>query len=145
MGNRVFPVYSTSVETAAIKRVARVLQRAKIHTYIAKGEVFSCRPIAGTSTWSQHSWGNAIDLFPKAPVGDDAGDRVKIREAVVRQATRRTWANRGRKLAVAEVIDHSGRRIWTPSQGWHTYTGTTGDHVHVSGSPLRSGKPPCAG
>ena len=139
-----FPVYSTSVETAAIKRVARVLSRAKIRPEIARGEVFNCRTISGSSTYSQHAWGNAIDLFPKLPVGDDAKQRQEIFHAVITQTTKRTFANRGRKLAVAEVIDHSGRVIWTPSQGIHPYTGTTGDHVHVSGSPLRTGKPPCA-
>lgn len=25
---------------------------------------FNCRPIAGTSTWSEHAWGHAIDLNP---------------------------------------------------------------------------------
>jgi hypothetical protein len=140
----VFPVYSTSVETAAVKRIVRVLRRAKVAPYIARAGVYNCRPIAGSSSWSQHSWGNAVDLFPKLPIGDDAADRRRIAAAVVAQAKHRTLANRGRRLAVAEVIDHSGRTIWTPSQGWHPYTGTTGDHVHVSGAPLRTGTPPCA-
>mgnify|MGYP000899867868 CR=1 FL=1 len=25
---------------------------------------FNCRPIAGTSTWSEHAWGHALDLNP---------------------------------------------------------------------------------
>jgi hypothetical protein len=63
---------------------------------------------------------------------------------VVYQAKHRTKANRFRKLDVAEVIDHDGRRIWTPSQGWHDYNGTTGTHIHVSAAPLKTGRPPCA-
>lgn len=141
---RDFPVNSTSVETDAIKRVVRVLRRAKVSDHIAYGAVFNCRTIAGSSSYSQHAWGNAVDLFPRQPVGDDAGERQLIFHAIIRNTTKRTLANRGKKLAVSQVIDHSGRVIWTPSEGIHPYTGTTGDHVHVSGAPLRTGTPPCA-
>jgi hypothetical protein len=145
-----FPVYSTSVETRAIKRVVRVLQRAKVAQFIASGGVYNCRSIAGSSTFSQHAWGNAIDLFPKSGPWVDKkftttdAELARIADAVVRQTTRRTIANRGRKLPVSQVIDHDNRRIWTPGEGWHPYTGTTGAHVHVSGKPLFSGTPPCA-
>ncbi len=139
-----FSVQSTSTETAAISRVVRVIQRAKIHRRIALAQVFNCRQISAGGSWSQHAWGNAVDLFPSGDIESHTAERRAIANFVVRSTTRRTLANLGRKLAVAEVIDHSGRRIWTPSQGWHTYTGTTGDHVHVSGAPLRTGTPPCA-
>ncbi len=141
-----FPVNSTSVETKAIERVIRVLKRTKAADRVSYGAVFSCRPIAGSSTYSQHSWGNAVDLFPKTgPHSDaDAKDRAIIAAVIVKNTTKRTIANRGRKLPVSQVIDHDGRVIWTPEQGWHGYTGTTGDHVHVSGAPLRTGTPPCA-
>ncbi len=138
-----FPVQSTSVETAAVKRICAVLQRTEAVKHIAYGQVFSCRKIAGSDSYSQHAWGNAVDLFPKGPSGDDAKDRRIIAHTVVWQATHRTAANRGRKLAVAEVIDHDARTIWTPEKGWHDYAGSTGDHVHVSGAPLRTGTPPC--
>lgn len=145
-----FSINSTSVETAAIARVGRVLRRAKVSRLIASAGVFNCRTIAGTSTYSQHAWGNAIDLFPSS-----AGAKVEfqgnvnrelraIADAVVMHTTKRTLANLGRKLAVSQVIDHNNRRIWTPSEGWHTYTGALGTHVHVSGAPLRSGTPACA-
>jgi hypothetical protein len=140
-----FPVYSTAVITKQIARAVRVLRRARIAEEISYAGVFNCRKIAGSDRWSQHSWGHAVDLFPKA--SDEHADEAcaRIAAAVVRQATRRTIANRGRPLAVAEVIDHANMRIWTPSRGWHAYTGTRGPHVHVSGSPLRTGTPPCAG
>lgn len=140
-----FAVNSTSVQTAAIERACRVLGRTKAARHIAYGAVYNCRKISGSSSWSQHSWGNAVDLFPKT--GNDvadARDRRIIAAAAVYQATHRTRANRFKKLDVAEVIDHDGRRIWTPEYGWHAYGGTTGNHVHVSGSPLKSGTPPCA-
>ncbi len=139
-----FPVYSIATITPAVARIVRVMQRSKVAPRIARAGVYNCRKVAGTSVWSQHAWGNAADLFPDPPAMDDEADRRAIAEAVVLQATRRTVANRGRRLAVAEVIDHDARRIWTPALGWHGYGGSTGDHVHVSGAPLRSGTPDCA-
>lgn len=147
-----FPVNSTSIETDAIKRVVRVLERAKVSRLIASGGVYNCRTVSGSSTYSQHAWGNAIDLFPRSGAvtkeefkGDVDKELRAIANAVVWQATHKTTANRGRKIPASQVIDHNNRRIWTPADGWHLYTGTTGAHVHVSGSPLRSGTPPCAG
>jgi hypothetical protein len=142
-----FPVNSTSVGTAATKRIERVLQRAKVGSgktrIIAYAGRFVCKQISGSSSWSQHSYGNADDLFPTP--GDTQKKLRNIADAVVYQAKHRTVANRGRKLDVAEVIDHDARKIWTPSQGWHAYGGTTGSHIHVSAAPLRSGRPACAG
>lgn len=145
-----YPVYSTSLETPAIARVNRVLARAKVGRLIASGGVYNCRNVAGSSTYSQHSWGNAVDLFPKAWnakvefMGDVQAELRAIADAVVRHATTRTVANRGRKLAVSQVIDHDNGRIWEPGKGWQVYHGTIGPHVHVSGAPLRTGKPACA-
>jgi hypothetical protein len=139
-----FPVQSTSVETDAIARVVRVMERTRAAKKISYGAVYNCRKIEGSSVYSQHAWGNAIDLFPTLPASDDDRDRKIIADAVVYHTTHKTMANRGRKLDVAQVIDHSGGRIWTPALGWHPYSGTAGDHVHVSGSPMRDGIPPCA-
>jgi hypothetical protein len=138
-----FPVNSTSVETAPIKRALACLQRAKVERKIKHAGVFVCKKIVGSNSWSQHSWGNAADLFPT-----DGNTQAKLRDiadAVVWQTTHRTKANRFRKLDVSQVIDHDGKRIWTPSGGWQFYSGTAGAHVHVSGAPLKTGTPPCAG
>lgn len=140
-----FAVNSTSVETDAIERTIRVLQRAKVSKFIQFAGVFNCRVIAGTDSYSQHAWGNAVDLFPHdVPGFTSLEELAHIANGVVYQATHKTTANRGRKIPVSQVIDHNNRRIWTVSDGWHTYTGATGAHVHVSGLPLRSGTPPCA-
>ncbi len=145
-----FPVNSTSVGTASTKRVERVLQRAKIGRgktrIIAYAGRFVCKKISGSTSWSQHSWGNADDLFPipNPQPGYVQKELRTIADAVVYQAKHRTVANRGRKLDVAEVIDHDARRIWTPAGGWRPYGGTTGAHIHVSGAPLRTGTPACA-
>lgn len=136
-----FPINSTSVHTPSCKRVCRVMQRTAIARdgRISHGGVFNCRKISGTNFWSQHSWGNAVDLFPK-----DGAFNNDIAEAAVRQAKKRTWANRGRKLQLSNVIDHLNRRIWTPGTGWHPYGGTVGPHVHVQAAPIKTGTPGCA-
>jgi hypothetical protein len=145
-----FPVNSTSVETAPCSRVATVMGRTKVGSgttrIISYAGCYICKQISGSNSWSQHSWGNALDLFPKpSPQRVTVQHELRaIADAVVYQATHKTKANRLRKLEVAEVIDHDGRRIWTPSQGWHDYGGTTGTHIHVSAAPLKTGVPPCA-
>jgi hypothetical protein len=95
--------------------------------------------IAGTNYWSQHAWGNALDLFPTNSKYND-----EIARAAVTQATKRTFANRGRKLDLSNVIDHLNGRIWTPGTGWHEYNGTVGPHVHVQAAPIKTGTPACA-
>ncbi len=139
-----FPLVSVSTITPACRRALRVMQRSGVAKLIARAEVFNCRKMSGSSSWSQHAWGNAADLIPRPPSSDDDKQRDAIAHNVVRQATERTIANRGRRLAVEHVIDHDARRIWTRGTGWHTYTRPTGDHVHVDFTPNRTGTPPCA-
>ena len=107
--------------------------------------MFSCRRIDGSTSWSQHAWGNAADLFPDANEYAEARALCyKIANAVVWQAKHRTAANNRRKLDVAEVIDHENGRIWTPGGGWGPYGGNTGLHVHVTAAPKKTGVPDCA-
>lgn len=134
-----FPIYSTSTMTASCERVCRVMQRVRRRKLISHGGVFTCRKIAGTNVWSQHAWGNAVDLFPK-----DAKHNDEIARAVVYHAKHRTVANRGRRLELSNVIDHLNGRIWTPGTGWHEYSGTVGPHVHAQAAPVRTGTPHCA-
>lgn len=133
-----FQVNSVSTITAPCRRFAlRVMQRSRVEGSISYAGVFACRPIAGSSTWSQHSWGNAIDMFA-APE-----HLAVIAGNVVLQGTKRTKANHGRKIPLAHVIYKD--RIWTPGIGWHDFTGTYhGNHVHVDFLPYKTGKPPCA-
>jgi hypothetical protein len=144
---RDFPVNSTSVETAAIKRVVRVMQRTPASEVIGYGGVFNCRVIAGTNSYSQHAWGNAVDLFPRDPSAthtpvDQELDRIF--HAAIRQAENKTKYNHFRRMPASEIIHHNARLIWTPDAGIHAYGGTTGAHIHVSGAPLKHGTPPCA-
>jgi hypothetical protein len=121
------------------------MQRTRIAKSIAYGGVFSCRRISGSTSWSQHAFGNAVDLFPK---GTEYAEKralcMKIANGVVYQAKHRTAANNRRKLDVAEVIDHENGRMWTPGGGWGPYGGAAGLHVHVTAAPKKTGTPACA-
>lgn len=37
----------------------------------------NCRKIAGSNTWSQHSWANAADIFVSKAVGDELAPRLR--------------------------------------------------------------------
>lgn len=137
-----FPVYSTAYYTSPCKRINVVMGRTKVDPKIDHAGVFNCRKISGSLNWSQHAFGNATDLFPTA--GNTQSKLRDIANGVVYQATHRTKANRMRKLDVAEVIDHDGRRMWTPDDGWRSYSGSTGAHIHVTAKPKRFGTPACA-
>lgn len=136
-----FPVRSTSTITPECAHFAFVVEQRSWPSrrrLIAAGGVFNCRHIVGSTSWSQHAWGNAIDLFAAFNKLD------LIAENVVRQATRKTFANRGRLVPVHYIIVH--HRVWTKERGWHPFTGTPHDtHVHVDFLPEREGRPPCAG
>ncbi len=139
-----FPVLSTSVETAATKRALRVLQRTRVAAVIDHAGVFDCRKMRGSSSWSDHAWGAAADLFPKGPIGAHDAERRETFHALIYQSSHRTRANRGRRLVTRYVIDHDASLIWTPDAGVHAYLGPVGDHVHGSFGPEPSGVPPCA-
>ena len=139
-----FPVSSVSTITKPIVRVIRVMGRSQADPLIHHGGVYVCKKISGSNTYSQHSWGNAVDLFPEPDAGSSDAVCRNIAEAVVTQTKKRTKANRGRKLDVSEVIDHANSRIWVKGSGWRAYGGTVGPHVHVSGDPKKTGIPPCA-
>lgn len=80
--------------------------------------VYNRRPIAGTSTWSQHSWGNAWDIGVKDPT---TGDRVHSYLAAKRLA---------RALPIGTIL-------WRVRNHF--------DHIHVEGVPKQTGTPPPAG
>jgi len=73
--------------------------------------------ISGTSTPSQHSYGNAIDI------GGTDGQLTEIASWAARRAA---------ALGLSQVIFKD--RIWTTEQGWHSYTaGGHETHVHLTG------------
>jgi hypothetical protein len=92
---------------------------------------FSCRRILGSSSWSQHAYGNAYD----------AGGPFTLLKAIAAHAIAKAKAG---NLPVAQVIFN--RQVWTPSSGLQPYSGSdphTG-HVHITARPEMSGTPLCA-
>ncbi len=135
-----FPVESISVQTAEAKRAMAVMNRSKVANLIDRAGCYACRSVAGSTTPSQHSYGNADDLFPKQHL-NQADARSRIFHAVIYQATHKTIANRGIRLKVNLAINHDALLQWTPWGGVQHYGGLTGDHVHVDYQPQYSG--PC--
>lgn len=84
---------------------------------------YVCKHIAGTSTMSQHSYGNAIDFG-----GRNMDDLNNIRLWV--------WNHR-EELHVHTII--YANQVWTADRGWHPYTGVFHYHVHVDFDPPQSG------
>lgn len=87
------------------------------------GGIYVCKDIAGSSSPSQHSYGNAVDVF-----FDSAYHQDIVYEAV----------KHGRcPVPVAHAI--SQKSIWEPGAGEHYYTGETHYHLHCDFSPNYSG------
>ncbi len=137
-----FPVNSISIITLPCRRFSLdVMQRSGVAQkgLILFGGVYNCRKIAGSNSWSEHSFGNAVDLFCHE------ADMQQIGDAVVRQTTKTTKANGGMLVPVHYVIITGS--VWTADRGWHPYTGYhPPTHVHVDFDPLHTGQTPaCAG
>ncbi|KKN00277.1 hypothetical protein LCGC14_1139380 [marine sediment metagenome] len=121
------PVPATIGATvAAIKHAAKV--RAMWVGRITGRPVTVVRKVAGTTFWSQHSYGNAIDF---------GGSSVDL-------AALALWAARtALSWSVATVIYN--RRIWSSStQQWSTYRGVNPHttHIHIDYLPRWAGDPP---
>lgn len=86
---------------------------------------FVCKNVLGTSTPSQHSYGNAVDAGAAT-----MGELQTLAKQLVDEA---------KTLSVAHVI--VGDKIWNNDIGWHEYTGEFHHHVHVDCDPNFSG--PC--
>ena len=79
--------------------------------------VHVCRKIAGSSSWSQHSWDDAIDIG----IGSD----MKLGDDIYRFLKK----NEGKFGPYYETI-------WREPSHW--------DHLHWSLAPAHTGTPPCA-
>jgi hypothetical protein len=84
---------------------------------------YVCKNIAGSSQLSQHSYGNAVDVF-----FDTFAHQDRVARAVVENAG---------ELRVYHVI--SGQSIWTRGVGWTGYRGVYHSHLHVDFDPQQSG------
>lgn len=85
---------------------------------------YVCKLVSGSTSMSQHSYGNAIDFF---------FDSIKHQNEVFDDV------RHGRApVAVAHAI--SERKIWSPSGGTKAYGGDYHGHLHVDFLPQQSGR-----
>lgn len=84
---------------------------------------YVCKYVAGSSTLSQHSYGNADDTF-----FDTLAHQDRVADWVVSESG---------LLHPYHVITQ--RRIWTKGSGWASYSGDFHGHLHVDFDPQFSG------
>jgi hypothetical protein len=95
---------------------------------VRSGGLYLCRFIDGTHTVSKHGYlkddpngwkGAAEDIFV---INGGMADLVNVAEFIVNGTKKNVLE------AATVIVD---RKIWTPAQGWHAYTGEQHFHVHV--------------
>jgi len=88
--------------------------------------IYACRHISGSYNYSQHAWANGVDF------GGPGFDYMDRAAHYMLELTQQGW------LPASQILwDY--RNMLT---GNYVYDHT--NHIHVSGSPLRTGVPPCA-
>jgi hypothetical protein len=120
----------TSRITPAIRKVEAALSR-KFPGWRNGGDRV-CKMIEGTSTPSQHAWGNAVDVM--VPTVTGSGMANTLGDAVARWAIQQAQSG---ALPIDQVI-------WRGQEWLHG--GSVYDHfnhVHLTGSPQLQGIPPC--
>lgn len=88
--------------------------------------ILVCKHIAGSSSWSQHAYANAVDF--NGPGAWGSAGNVALLDDVVAYVTALT--NQG-LLPVSQI-------------GWRNWPNHYPGHAHFSGAPLRYGTPNCA-
>ena len=86
--------------------------------------VWNCRPISGSSTWSQHSWGAALDLY-HVDYGYSASAAHQAWLTEVVAFIRANESQLSIRTLLFQVRDHY-------------------DHAHIDFWPRGYSKPPCA-
>jgi LysM repeat protein len=85
---------------------------------------YNCRPVAGTSVWSEHSYGTAIDINPL--------QNPMIRNGVLSNAASRPWLNRDRYLIGMIHPEGAGRAFTQNGYFWGGGWRSVKDYMHFS-------------
>ena len=142
----VFPVFSPGPpQSDAVRRLISVMRRSAKRHLITRASVFVCKITTGTTLFSAHAFGKAVDFMhvPNSHTSED------IARNVVAQCTKRTVANRGRPCKDINFII-CGTRQWVRVSRTEfresEYTGTPHvSHVHAAEHGSTNVRPPCAG
>lgn len=108
--------------TPAVAAIRSAVLRAFPNSQLISLGVCNRRYIAGTKVWSQHSWCNAWDISVPAAAG------INVRYAVLDQVA--AFLRREKTAGRLPV----GAILWRIPAHY--------DHIHVDGSPKRTGTPP---
>lgn len=106
--------------TAVNEATAEVEREIGVDLELVFMGIYNCRRIDGSSKWSQHAFRNALDFRIRRANADSS--------SIDQDATSRV---------VHKVREKASQTLWLVPG--HTY------HCHLSGDPLRSGTPACAG
>jgi hypothetical protein len=119
--------------TSAIDETRYYLYRA--FPRLESWGICNCRRVSGSDTWSQHAYCNGEDSH--------AGFITMQKAALWLPDAARGNVEEVPKLPVSQVFFN--RTFWSPQTGKRSgYQYGHTDHIHFSGSPMRSGTPPCA-
>jgi hypothetical protein len=92
--------------------------------FVHRVGVTNCRKIAGSSSYSQHSWSNALDIHFTASVGTPATGAALAAGTSMKQKI------------LNKFEPHINEMLWQVSGHW--------EHIHVSTWPKGWLTPPCA-
>lgn len=87
--------------------------------------IVNCRKILDSNSWSQHAWGNGLDI----------GGSPVLLDRIAKDLYEKAKSG---ALPIAQLL-WQGKNMLT---GGSVYDHT--DHIHISGSPMKTGTPPCA-
>jgi hypothetical protein len=122
------------MDTIGNERIDRIYTFVfKKYSFAQNWGIYNCRKVAGSSTYSQHAWANALDVGASTPE----------QLAIVAQDLVRAQEPGGELENIVQTVIVANR-VWRKGDGWLPYTGIYHSHVHVDASPNYSGTPPCA-
>jgi hypothetical protein len=111
--------------TPNIQVVQNYIETLPEYAYVDRIGVFNCRKIAGSQSYSQHSWANALDIHFTSAVSIPAqGDALAA-------------GTRMKAKILAEFGEDIYEMLWQVTGHW--------EHIHVSTWPKGWLTPPCAG
>lgn len=113
---------ASSAPGATTPKLRRIVEAVRRKFPDVTVQTFACRKIAGSSSWSQHAYANAADLFR-----DGWPDSLDPVHAYLKKI-------QGQMGGYCELI-------FRQQAGGSPHL----NHIHVSAAPCRSGTPQCAG
>lgn len=114
----VWRVQPTNAPSCAVPKIRALWDWTYGHHPAAHSAgVCVCKRILGSNEWSAHASGRAMDVVAS----------VREMQIIVRE-----WVQNAQQFGLVTVI-HRGK-VWSPTEGWHTYTGADQHYGHIHGN-----------